>query len=282
MREGKKENNNAFFFPRLAIKSQRIYGNRSRHTQRPVPSAAGQPRLQPAPRRAPPGGGEGKGKGKGSEWKGKGKGRGRGRRAPAAAAGPRRRSALPRPAGGARLPRSSAPAPGGAPRAPGAPRGLGGPRHPAAPRCSQGSRTAAAGGSPRCPGCAAPGPLAPVMPLASLPAIAPASSPRTLIHSATGVREARCSASSHPLLNALFSLSSFQFHTAWVLLRALAGLPRSSLRSLLCRRVQTSGMSTARSGRGARRTAASPSSSLLLCSTYVTLRFFFSCFAFTR
>lgn len=133
MREGKKENNNAFFFPRLAIKSQRIYGNRSRHTQRPVPSAAGQPRLQPAPRRAPPGGGEGKGKGKGSEWKGKEKGRGRGRRAPAAAAGPRRRSALPRPAGGARLPRSSSPAPGGAPPGSRSPAGVGG---PAAPRGS--------------------------------------------------------------------------------------------------------------------------------------------------
>lgn len=282
MREGKKENNNAFFFPRLAIKSQRIYGNRSRHTQRPVPSAAGQPRLQPAPRRAPPGGGEGKGKGKGSEWKGKereGEGEGEPRPPPPGPGGAR---PCPGRREGPGCPAAAPRPPAAPPRAPGAPRGLGGPRHPAAPRCSQGSRTAAAGGSPRCPGCAAPGPLAPVMPLASLPAIAPASSPRTLIHSATGVREARSSASSHPLLNALFSLSSFQFHTAWVLLRALAGLPRSSLRSLLCRRVQTSGMSTARSGRGARRTAASPSSSLLLCSTYVTLRFFFSCFAFTR
>lgn len=123
MREGKKENNNAFFFPRLAIKSQRIYGNRSRHTQRPVPPRQAQPgslACSPLPgalRR-------GEGKGKGSEWKGKGRGRGRG--APAAAAGPRRHSALPRPAGGARLPRSSAPAPGGAPPGSRSPAGVGG------------------------------------------------------------------------------------------------------------------------------------------------------------
>lgn len=224
MREGKKENNNAFFFPQLAIKSQRIYGNQTRHctwnqcTKRSPANLA----CKTIPKRTSPGGGEGE------PWAplpaplsrplpcpptdSRGRGRGRGARGPGGALavagwggrGPPGRPPQPLAAcqrqlppgggggGGAGPPRPAEPcglseglpAPWRAGAA-GAPRGRscrrrGTPRLPGPPGRGVGLLA-----SPRAvPGFTVPGSFSPVTLFVSLTLISPASSPRTLIHSA--------------------------------------------------------------------------------------------------